>query len=152
MFDPDVDYLTTQSRALLRAIQEEVAAADAGHVEENGRSLRLAEHLAAEGGVRRHDILAARELLLATSAWFQGNEEVADRFAARMHRFDPSSKELLCHLMLLETGWDLGWLPLQEHQKLLEYARAVGRPDIELRAGKITPLVVHPPWPKRCHP
>src|SRR2546430_8900140 len=83
MFDPDEDYLTTQSRALLRAIQDEVAAADAGHVEENGHSLRLAEHLAAEGGVRRQDILAARELLLATSAWFRGNEDVADRFAAR---------------------------------------------------------------------
>ncbi|HEY3690559.1 MAG TPA: hypothetical protein VGL46_09665 [Pseudonocardiaceae bacterium] len=147
----DEDYVTRQSRALLHAIQEEAAtAADNGLSDGTARSRKLAEHLAAEGSIHRHDILAARELLLATSSWFRGNEDIADLFAHRMRKFDPSLRELLCHLMLLETGWDRGWLPAAEHSALIAYAQAANRPDIEIRAAKITPLFVHPDWPTRC--
>lgn len=125
------DYLTQQARALVEAVRSE-APDGAGT-----RSFQLAEHLAAEGGVHRGDILTATSVLLAISAWCHGAPDAAAEFAERAHDHGAESRELVFHLLSLEAGWEQGWLPTSEHDALLEYARRARRPDLETRVRAI---------------
>jgi hypothetical protein len=127
------EYVTRQIKALLEAVQDE------GATGVGTRSFQLAEHLAAEGGIHREDIMAATALLLAMMAWCDGEVDVAERFARRMRGHSRESLELLLQTMRLETGWDQGWLPRAEREELIEYAKRVGRADMELRAQAIEP-------------
>jgi hypothetical protein len=121
------DYLTRQQRALAEAV-----VAGAGD-----RSFRLAEHLAAEGGVRRSDILAATALFLAYRAFRDGKAEEAQRFMARLREQDRDSVKLVRHLVRLEAARAKGWLPKAQYEELLSYAWREKRFDLVLRAGKI---------------
>jgi hypothetical protein len=121
------DYLTRQQRALAEAV-----VAGAGD-----RSFRLAEHLAAEGGVHRSDILAATALFLAYRAFRDGKAEEAQRFMARLREQDRDSVKLVRHLVRLEAARAKGWLPKAQHEELLSYAWREKRFDLVLRAGKI---------------
>jgi hypothetical protein len=100
---------------------------------EGRRSFQLAEHLAAEGGVHRGDILTATATLLAMTAWCDGEVEAARRFAERAAGNDEESRELVTHLLRLEAGADQGWLPEEQAEALLEYARRARRGDLANR-------------------
>ena len=121
------DYVTRQIRALAEAVRRE----GAGGV--GRRSFQLAEHLAAEGGVHRGDILTATATLLAMTAWCDGEAEAARRFAERAGEHDEESRELVTHLLRLETATDQGWLPQDQAEALLEYARRASRGDLATR-------------------
>jgi hypothetical protein len=121
------DYLTRQQRALAEAV-----VAGAGD-----RSFRLAEHLAAEGGVRRSDILAATSLFLAYRAFRDGKTDEAKRFMTRLREQDRDSIKLVRHLVRLEAARAKGWLPKAQYDELLSYAWREKRFDLVLRAGKI---------------
>ncbi|WP_328603986.1 hypothetical protein OG943_28425 [Amycolatopsis sp. NBC_00345] len=121
------DYLTRQQRALAEAVVE--GASD--------RSFRLAEHLAAEGGVRRSDILAATALFLAYRAFRDGRAEDVQRFLTRLREQDRDSVKLVRHLVRLEAARAKGWLPKAQYDELLSYAWREKRFDLVLRAGKI---------------
>jgi hypothetical protein len=97
--------------------------------------------------------MAATALLLAMMAWCDGEVDVAERFARRMRGHGRDSLELLLHTMRLETGWDQGWLPRAEREGLIEYAKRVGRADMELRALAIEPRDVGSHEERRhpCH-
>ncbi|MET8848886.1 hypothetical protein [Amycolatopsis sp. NPDC004625] len=101
------------------------------------RSFQLAEHLAAEGGVHRGDILTATATLLAMTAWCDGEVEAAGRFAELAAGNDEESRELVTHLLRLEAGADQGWLPEAQAEALLEYARRSRRGDLETRVRAI---------------
>jgi hypothetical protein len=133
MRQSDDEYVRYQSGALVDAVQAE----GAGGV--GKRSFQLAEHLAAEGGFHRGDIIAATALLLAIMAWCDGEADAADRFARRMREQNPDSVELIEHVLRLETGWDQGWLPRAEYDGLIAYARRTGRKDMEARARVLGP-------------
>jgi hypothetical protein len=125
------DYVTQQIRALARAVRRE----GAGGV--GTRSFQLAEHLAAEGGVHRGDILTATATLLAMAAWCDGEAEAARHFAELAAEHDPESRELVGHLLSLEAGADQGWLPEDQVAALLEYARRARRGDLASRVRAI---------------
>ncbi len=125
------DYVTRQIRALADAVRRE----GAGGV--GTRSFQLAEHLAAEGGVHRGDIMTATATLLAMTAWCDGEVEAAGRFAERASEHDEESRELVTHLLRLEAGADRGWLPRDQAQALLEYARRERRGDLATRVAAI---------------
>ena len=125
------DYVTQQIRALARAVRSE----GAGGV--GTRSFQLAEHLAAEGGVHRGDILTATATLLAMSAWCDGEVEAARRFTELARRHGQDSRELVGHLLRLETGVDEGRLPEEQVAALLEYARRARRGDLASRVRAI---------------
>ncbi|MFJ9786442.1 hypothetical protein ACIRSS_43200 [Amycolatopsis sp. NPDC101161] len=125
------DYVTQQIRALARAVRSE----GAGGV--GTRSFQLAEHLAAEGGVHRGDILTATATLLAMTAWCDGEAEAARRFAELAGENDVESRELVGHLLCLEVGAEEGWLPEEQAEALLEYARRARRGDLALRVRAI---------------
>jgi len=125
------DYVTQQIRALARAVRRE----GAGGV--GTRSFQLAEHLAAEGGVHRGDILTATATLLAMSAWCDGEVEAARRFTELARRHGQDSRELVGHLLRLETGVDEGRLPEEQVAALLEYARRARRGDLASRVRAI---------------
>jgi hypothetical protein len=125
------DYVTQQIRALAEAVRRE----GAGGV--GARSFQLAEHLAAEGGVHRGDILTATATLLAMTAWCDGAADAARRFAERAGEHDEESRELVTHLLRLEAGADQGWLPEAQAEALLAYARRVRRDDLESRLRTI---------------
>jgi hypothetical protein len=137
------EYVRLQSRALLDAVLAE----GAGGV--GKRSFQLAEHLAAEGGIHRGDILAATSLLLAITAWCDGEADAADRFARRMREQDRDSVELLEHTLHLEMAWDKGWLSKAEYDGLIAYARRAGRPDMEQRARALGPRELRPRMSQR---
>lgn len=132
--DAGQDYLTRQIGALLDAIREE------GPLGERRRSFRLAGHLAAEGGFHLGDIMAATAQLLAVHAWQAGYVGAAELLTRRMREFGAESAELVEHLMRLESGCAQGWLPREEYDELIAYARRVRRSDIEQRAQGIRPL------------
>ncbi|KZB86054.1 hypothetical protein [Amycolatopsis regifaucium] len=136
------DYLTRQVGALLQAIREE------GPVGEGRRSFRLAGHLAAEGGFHLGDILAATAQLLAVHAWNNGYLAAAELLTRRMRDFGESA-ELVQHLVRLETGCEQGWLPREDREALIAYARRAERPDIEQRARAIEPLLPGLTGPER---
>ncbi|MGW5746096.1 hypothetical protein [Amycolatopsis sp. NPDC003861] len=121
------DYVTRQIRALADAVRRE----GAGGV--GTRSFQLAEHLAAEGGVHRGDIMTATATLLAMTAWCDGEVEAAVRFAELAGEHDEESRELVTHLLRLEAGADRGWLPRDQAEALLEYARRERRGDLATR-------------------
>jgi len=125
------DYVTQQIRALAEAVRRE----GAGGV--GARSFQLAEHLAAEGGVHRGDILTATSMLLAMTAWCDGAADAARRFAARAGEHDEDSRELVTHLLRLEAGADQGWLPEAQAEALLAYAQRLDRGDLESRLRAI---------------
>jgi hypothetical protein len=125
------DYVTRQIRALAEAVLKE----GAGGV--GTRSFQLAEHLAAEGGIHRGDILTATATLLAMTAWCDGEAEAAGRFAELAGEQGEDSRELVTHLLRLETGADQGWLPREQVEALLEYARRARRSDLALRLRAI---------------
>ncbi|NBH07602.1 hypothetical protein [Amycolatopsis sp. SID8362] len=125
------DYVTQQIRALAQAVRRE----GAGGV--GTRSFQLAEHLAAEGGVHRGDIMTATATLLAMTAWCDGEAEAACRFAELAGENDEDSRELVTHLLRLEAGADQGWLPQEQVEALLEYARKARRGDLALRVRAI---------------
>ena len=125
------DYVTQQIKALARAVRRE----GAGGV--GTRSFQLAEHLAAEGGVHRGDILTATATLLAMTAWCDGEAEAACRFAELAGEHDEDSRELVTHLLRLEAGADQGWLPQEQVEALLEYAQRARRDDLALRVRAI---------------
>ncbi|WP_245805130.1 hypothetical protein [Amycolatopsis australiensis] len=125
------DYVTRQIRALAEAVRRE----GAGGV--GTRSFQLAEHLAAEGGVHRGDILTATATLLAMAAWCDGEAEAARRFAERAAEHDEDSRELVAHLLCLEVGAEEGWLPQERAEALLEYARRARRGDLASRVRSI---------------
>lgn len=126
------DYVTRQIRALAEAVLRE----GAGGV--GTRSFQLAEHLAAEGGVHRGDIMTATATLLAMTAWCDGEAESASRFAELAGEHDEESRELVTHLLRLEAGAHQGWLPREQVEALLEYARRARRGDLVLRMRVIT--------------
>ncbi|WP_103349252.1 hypothetical protein [Amycolatopsis sp. CA-128772] len=126
------DYVTQQIRALAQAVRRE----GAGGV--GTRSFQLAEHLAAEGGVHRGDILTATATLLAMTAWCDGEAEAARRFAELAGEHDEESRELVTHLLRLESGADQGWLPEEQAEALLEYARRARRGDLATRVRALT--------------
>ncbi|HWD03966.1 MAG TPA: hypothetical protein VG674_16105 [Amycolatopsis sp.] len=128
---PVEDYVTQQQRALAVAVLTEGAAGD------GGRSFRLAEHLAAEGGLPRSDILAATTLLLACAALGAGDVGAAQGFARRLRGLDPDSVELVLHLLRLEVGLEQGWLARAHYDELMAYAWRENRFDLVLRAGDI---------------
>ncbi|WP_326565822.1 hypothetical protein VSH64_28620 [Amycolatopsis rhabdoformis] len=132
------DYLVSQQRALAEAVESD------GGAGEGGRSYRLAEHLAAEGGVHRGDVLAATTLFLAYTAFREGNIDAAQGFARRLRGLDPSSVELVIHLMRLEVGREQGWLPRAQYDDLLAYAWRENRFDLAQRAGDIQARDVDP--------
>ncbi|MGW4486425.1 hypothetical protein ACWEOE_21570 [Amycolatopsis sp. NPDC004368] len=132
------DYLTSQRRALAEAVESD------GGAGEGGRSFRIAEHLAAEGGVHRSDVLAATALFLAYTAFREGNLDAAQGFARRLRGLDPSSVELVIHLMRLEVGREQGWLPRAQYDDLLAYAWREDRFDIAQRAGDIQARDIDP--------
>ncbi|WP_240490896.1 hypothetical protein, partial [Amycolatopsis vancoresmycina] len=121
------DYVTQQIRALAQAVRRE----GAGGV--GTRSFQLAEHLAAEGGVHRGDILTATATLLAMTAWCDGEVEAARRFAELAGECDEESRELVTHLLRLEAAADQGWLPEAQAEALLEYSRRARRGDLATR-------------------
>jgi hypothetical protein len=125
------DYVTRQIRALADAVRRE----GAGGV--GTRSFQLAEHLAAEGGVHRGDILTATATLLAMTAWCDGEAEAARRFAELAGEHDEESRELVTHLLRLEAGADRGWLPRAQAEALLEYAHRARRSDLATRVRAI---------------
>ena len=125
------DYVTQQIRALADAVRRE----GAGGI--GTRSFQLAEHLAAEGGVHRGDILTATATLLAMTAWCDGEAEAASRFAELAGEHDVESQELVTHLLRLEAGADRGWLPQAQAEALLEYARRARRVDLATRVRAI---------------
>jgi len=125
------DYVTQQIRALAEAVRRE----GAGGV--GARSFQLAEHLAAEGGVHRGDILTATSMLLAMTAWCDGAADAARRFAERAGEHDEDSRELVTHLLRLEAGADQGWLPEAQAEALLAYAQRLDRGDLESRLRAI---------------
>ncbi|WP_410565294.1 hypothetical protein [Amycolatopsis sp. cmx-4-61] len=126
------DYVTRQIRALADAVRREGPGGVGTH------SFQLAEHLAAEGGVHRGDIMTATATLLAMTAWCDGEAEAARRFAERAGEHDEESRELVTHLLRLEAGVDRGWLPQEQVEALLEYARRERRGDL---ATKVRALV-----------
>ncbi|MDT8911641.1 hypothetical protein [Amycolatopsis sp. PS_44_ISF1] len=128
------DYLTRQQRALAEAV-----VAGAGE-----RSFRLAAHLAAEGGVRRSDILAATALFLAYRAFRDGKAELVPGFLTRLREQDRDSVKLVRHLVRLEAARAKGWLPRAQYEELLSYAWREKRFDLVLRAGRIEPRAVEP--------
>ncbi|MFF0145244.1 hypothetical protein ATK36_4767 [Amycolatopsis sulphurea] len=121
------DYLTRQRCALATALRQG----------RGKRSYQLAEHLAAEGGVHRSDVLAATTLLLACRAVRDGDTEAASRFTRRLRGLDKGSVELVHQLMWLETGREQGWLPRARYDALLAYAQRENRFDLVRRAGSI---------------
>ncbi|MEA5365022.1 hypothetical protein VA596_36195 [Amycolatopsis sp., V23-08] len=125
------DYVTQQIHALARAVREEGAGGVGTH------SFQLAEHLAAEGGVHRGDILTATATLLAMTAWCDGAADAALRFAELAGECDDDSRELVTHLLRLEIGADQGWLPEAQVEALLEYARRARRSDLVTRVQAI---------------
>jgi len=125
------EYLTQQAKALVEAVRNEASEGD------GTRSFQLAEHLAAEGGVHRGDILTATSVLLSIAAWCDGAPDAAAEFARRAHDHGVDSRELVFHLLSLEAGWEQGWLPTSEHEALIAYARRADRPDIETRLRAI---------------
>jgi hypothetical protein len=125
------DYLTQQVRALAEAVRREGAGGVGTH------SFQLAEHLAAEGGFHRGDILTATATFLAMTAWCDGAADAALRFAALAGEHDDDSRELVTHLLRLEAGADQGWLPEAQAEALLEYARRARRRDIASRVRAI---------------
>ncbi|WP_370962950.1 hypothetical protein [Amycolatopsis sp. cg9] len=125
------DYVAQQIRALAQAVRRE----GAGGV--GTRSFQLAEHLAAEGGVHRGDIMTATATLLAMTAWCDGEVEAARRFAELAGENDEDSRELVTHLLRLEAGADQGWLPQEQVEALLEYARKARRGDLVQRVRAI---------------
>lgn len=133
--DAGQDYLTRQIGALLEAIRQE------GPVGEGRRSFRLAGHLAAEGGFHLGDIMAATAQLLAVHAWNAGYLGAAELLTRSMRDFGAESAELVQHLVRLETGCEQGWLPREDRDDLIAYARRVRRSDIEQRARAIEPLL-----------
>ncbi|RSM81144.1 hypothetical protein DL991_09350 [Amycolatopsis sp. WAC 01375] len=141
--DAGQDYLTRQIGALLEAIREE------GPVGEGRRSFRLAGHLAAEGGFHLGDILAATAHLLAVHAWNNGYLGAAELLTRRMRDFGAESVELVRYLVRLETGSEQGWLPRDDREALIDYARRAQRPDIERRARAIEPLLPGVSGPER---
>ncbi|MFI5608893.1 hypothetical protein [Amycolatopsis sp. NPDC051903] len=132
------DYLTRQQRALADAVDAD------GGTGDGGRSFRLAEHLAAEGGVHRSDVLAATALFLAYTAFREGNVDAALGFARRLRGLDPDSVQLVFHLMRLEVGREQGWLPRPQYDELMAYAWRENRLDLALRAGDIQARDVGP--------
>jgi hypothetical protein len=124
---PSGDYVTQQIRALAETVRREGAGGVGTH------SFQLAEHLAAEGGVHRGDILTATATLLAMTAWCDGAADAALRFAELAGEHDDESRELVTHLLRLEIGADQGWLPQAQAEALLEYARRVRRGDLVTR-------------------
>jgi hypothetical protein len=128
---PSGDYVTQQIRALAEAVRREGAGGVGTH------SFQLAEHLAAEGGVHRGDILTATATLLAMTAWCDGAADAALRFAELAGEHDDESRELVTHLLRLEIGADQGWLPQAQAEALLEYARRVRRGDLVTRVQAI---------------
>jgi hypothetical protein len=125
------DYVTQQIRALAQAVRRE----GAGGV--GTRSFQLAEHLAAEGGVHRGDILTATATLLAMTAWCDGAADAALRFAELAAGHDADSRELVTHLLRLETGVEQGWLPEAQAEALLAYAHRARRDDLVSRMRAI---------------
>lgn len=121
------DYVTQQIRALAEAVQRE------GADGVGTRSFQLAEHLAAEGGVHRGDILTATATLLSMTAWCNGAADAALRFAELAAGHDAESRELVTHLLRLETGAEQGWLPEAQAEALLKYARRARRSDLVSR-------------------
>src|SRR3954452_4240631 len=111
-----MDYVTNQSRALLEAVQAE------GPTWSGARSFQLAEHLAAEGGLHRGDIMAATAFWLAVAALDAGQEDVAEQFAKQMRGYGRDSLDLLVQIIRLETGSDQGWLPKDQLDGLIAYA------------------------------
>ncbi|WIX82178.1 hypothetical protein QRX50_16165 [Amycolatopsis carbonis] len=132
------DYLTSQQRALAEAVESD------GGFGEGGRSFRIAEHLAAEGGLHRSDVMAATALFLAYTAFQEGNLDAAQGFARRLRGLDPGSVELVFHLMRLEVGREQGWLPRTQYDDLLAYAWRENRFDLAQRAGYIQARDVDP--------
>ncbi|MEQ0560085.1 hypothetical protein ABJI51_13440 [Amycolatopsis sp. NEAU-NG30] len=121
------DYVTRQIRELAQSVRRE------GPGGEGTRSFQLAEHLAAEGGIHRGDILTATATLLAMTAWCDGEAEAARRFAERAGEHDADSRELVTHLLRLEAAADRGWLPADQAEALLDYARRARRGDLATR-------------------
>lgn len=128
-----MDYVVNQSRALIEAVQVE------GPAGTGVRSFQLAEHLAAEGGLHRGDIMAATAFWLAVTALDAGEPEVAERFAEQMRGYGADSVELLAQTVRLETGLDQGWLPRDQFDGLIAYAEREGRADMITKARVITP-------------
>jgi hypothetical protein len=132
------DYVTRQTRTLAEAVRAEGARGV------GTRSFQLAEHLAAEGGVHRGDVMVATALLLSVVAWCDGEVEAAERFARNLRRYGDDSLELVFHTLRLETGRDRGWLPRADYDALMEYVRREGRADMAARARVIVPRDLDP--------
>jgi hypothetical protein len=98
------DYLTQQMRALADAVSA------VGPGGDGAQCFRLAEHLAAEGGVHRDDIMTATAALLAMTTWCEGDVVAARRFAVQARAYGRDSRELVANLLRLETGTDQNWL------------------------------------------
>jgi hypothetical protein len=77
--------------------------------------------------------MTATATLLAMTAWCDGEAEAARRFAELAGEHDEESRELVTHLLRLEAGADRGWLPQDQAEALLEYARRERRGDLATR-------------------
>ena len=121
------DYLTRQQRALAETVRRG----------RSKRSFQLAEHLAAEGGVRRSDVLAVTAFFLAWRAIRRGDTVSANRYARQLRGLDRGSIDLARQLVRLEAGRELGWLPREQHDELFSYAWRENRPDLLAKVSLI---------------
>jgi hypothetical protein len=121
------EYLTRQQRALAEMVRR-------GRTK---RSFQLAEHLAAEGGIRRPDVLAVTALFLACRAVRLGDTAAARRFAGQLRGMDRDSIELARQLMRLEAGREQGWLPRKHHEELFAYAWRENRSDLVAKVVRL---------------
>ncbi|WP_033288670.1 hypothetical protein [Amycolatopsis jejuensis] len=128
------DYLSRQRQALAETL----------HHGQRKRSFQLAEHLAAEGGVHRSDILAVTTLFLAVHSVRAGDFEAAQRLAGELRSLDRSSVDLARQLFRLETGREQGWLPREHYDELLAYAWRENRPDLVAKVVALQPRDVPP--------
>ncbi|WP_020665105.1 hypothetical protein [Amycolatopsis benzoatilytica] len=123
------DYLTRQQRALAETVRRG----------RSKRSFQLAEHLAAEGGVNRSDVLAVTAFFLAWRAIRQGDTAAARQYARQLRGLDRGSIDLARQLVRLEAGREQGWLPRVQHDELYSYAWRENRPDLLAKASLIQP-------------
>ncbi|EFL10603.1 predicted protein [Streptomyces sp. AA4] len=123
------EYLIRQQRALAEMVRRG----------RRKRSFQLAEHLAAEGGVRRSDVLAVTALFLACQAVQRGDAAAVQRFSSAFRSCERSSMDLARQLMRLEAGREQGWLPRAHYDELFSYAWRENRPDILVKASLIQP-------------
>ncbi|MFD9961375.1 hypothetical protein [Amycolatopsis sp. NPDC058986] len=126
--DPFVD---GQARELIRAVR---SAAAGGEVR---RSLRLAEHLAAEGLFHREDVVTATWFLLAWRARETGNRELAGQCVARLAVCAPDSVELVLHLADLERARHRGKLGKGKGTEILDFAHRTGNPELAARVRRL---------------